>query len=639
MLARNGFVVVPGSAPSFADLYAAPYASAEAIAWPVYISADSILHVSKLALDRVQRVVGHEYLSPELELLDKEMYALSWAQYERVAGTTSAAAQRVAATALRNAGYFAVGASLLDPEFSVPEVLTPVVEAELALIAAGEAITVSPLLDLPGVPDEEKQRVDYRLFALPADNALDEVQARYHRAMTWHRQVAFRPEQREETRSAVLIAHTLQAHSAPRVLWERLCAALTFFHGRDASYTVLQYADLAAQVWEDPSLSGSLTALADEERMDAFVAGIRDLSLPENSIWTIWAAKQPLQREWHLFGYPFRTEEYVLSQTTAPYVGSSGNERTLPSGIDLAAVLGSLEAYRVADEVGFTEFVNYLEQVDEVRNELSAVPTAHWAKEQHWNWLHVYRRLLQEKNASYPAWMNTTAWKRHTLQTQLGAWTHVLYRAEFDLQAIPSVEEDAVAPSGAPVPGAWGYVEPQPEVYARLAALIRLAIDGLENRLMLPNDEREVLLELEGWLIFLQEAARRELIVPSLGEDEYRRMGEWGSFVNQITEASRVGLVGAEGPALGAAASEAVAVPIAVAGGEQLIEATGPVDEIYVAVERGRQVFLARGGVYAQYEFTWPAGEPMTSARWRERLARGQAPDRPLWVQGIVIEE
>jgi hypothetical protein len=47
-----------------------------------------------------------------------------------------------------------------------------------------------------------------------------------------------------------------------------------------------------------------------------------------------------------------------------------------------------------------------------VRNELSAVPSEYWTHEQHWNWLYTYRSLLDEKNASYPAWMRTSAAER-----------------------------------------------------------------------------------------------------------------------------------------------------------------------------------------------------------------------------------
>jgi hypothetical protein len=63
------------------------------------------------------------------------------------------------------------------------------------------------------------------------------------------------------------------------------------------------------------------------------------------------------------------------------------------------------------------------------------------------------------------------------------------------------------------------------------------------------------------------------------------------------------------------------------------------VDAIYVAVERGRRVFLARGGVYAQYEFTVPDDVLLDDARWRELLATGQGPERPAWVAGIVVTE
>jgi hypothetical protein len=433
------------------------------------------------------------------------------------------------------------------------------------------------------------------------------------------------------------------------VHWQRIDAVLGFLQGRDASYTPPQYAGLAAQVWDGSGApSGDLIALADEARLDAFITGIGDLPLPENPMWTIWAARQPLKRDWRLFSPPFRVQKYVFEQTTGRYVGSPGEVRALPSGIDLAAVLGSLEAYRVASEVGFAGQMDYVEQVDQVRNELSAVPDTHWTRALDWNWLYVYRSLLAEKNASYPAWMNTTAWKRYALQAELGAWTHVLHKDAPDVAEGPAEPGPGAPPEPEPalpgeesegIPVPWGYVEPQPDVYARLAALTRLVIDGLESRLMLPAAEREMLLELESWLIFLQDAARRELIAPALTDEEYQRLGEWGPFVGQITVSSTDDLWSAEDPAVGEGYSEAVAVPLAVAGEEQLVEATGPVDAIYVAVERGRQAFLARGGAYAHYEFPWPADDPLDDARWRELLAAGQGPDRPPWVAGVVIEE
>jgi hypothetical protein len=173
---------------------------------------------------------------------------------------------------------------------------------------------------------------------------------------------------------------------------------------------------------------------------------------------------------------------------------------------------------------------------------------------------------------------------------------------------------------------------------------------------MLGAGELQTLGELEDWLVFLQDTARRELISPSLSEAEYARLGQYGEYVAQVTQAAYRSVGGD-----GTAAQEAVVVPLAGAGsgaeGLTLFEATGPVDEIYVVIERSRQLYLARGGVYSQYEFTWPSVLPLDDEIWRDRLAgagssggviepeegqepiAGQAPSRPSWVAGFVVGE
>jgi hypothetical protein len=672
VLTRNGFVIAPARYAGFDALYAADPAKPVA----VYVTADSVLHLTQLTLGQIWRTVEQQHLAREMAMLDREMAALCWDQYQAIqqdsltvtalpsAGTSQA---ELAETALRCAAYFYLGASLLEPELEVPDVLTPVVQAELALISNTQAITISPLLDLPGVPEGERQEIDYRAFDL-SRRGLDEASARTHRALTWHQLIALRPEQMAETRLAVYISATLNAHPATRVLWQRLQATLAYARGRDASYLPPEYAALMAEIDRDLDLTSGLAGYLDDEEWSALRAAIQALSLPEHPIWTIWADKRPLERQWRLFSLPFQVEQYVFEQTTRPYVGTPDAPRRLPSGIDLSAALGSLEAYLVATELGFNERTGYVDQVDAVRNELSAVPGEHWTHEGHWNWLYIYRSLLEEKNASYPAWMRTSAAERSAIQAQLGSWTHLLRGAPAPRQAASATEAAADATPDAsqndrldeaplPAPGeVWGYVEPQPEVYARLAALVRQVRDGLDARLMLGAGELQALGELEDWLVFLQDTARRELISLSLSEAEYARLGQYGEYVAQVTRGAYQGIGGD-----GKTDQEAVVVPLAKAGsgaeGLTLFEATGPVDEIYVAIERGRQLYLARGGVYSQYEFTWPSALPLDDAMWREWLAgagpsggtiepedgqepaAGQAPARPSWVAGFVIGE
>ncbi|MBN1640713.1 MAG: DUF3160 domain-containing protein [Anaerolineae bacterium] len=612
-LTETGFVIVPGAYADLAALYGDPAFRD----YPAYISADVVFDVSRQALQGVQHAVERGHLAAELRLLDREMFDRSWAQYEQVASATTPAEQRIAATALRNAAYFAVPLSLLDPAFTAPDVISSVVGAELALIAAGETITVSPLMEVPGMPEEERLRIDYAQFTPRGVYAQDAALGAYYRARTWHRAVAFRASQREETRSAALIAWTLAQSSAARVLWERVQAATIFCCGQDASYTPAQYADLVAQVWPE---GAGLTALADEEGLDAVSNAIPDLALPANPVWTWLSLTGGLpERSWRFLPEGFRGDGYVFARTTAPNVGSPEAPRDLPSLIDLAAALGSLEAFRVAEQVGEGAYANYVDQAASARNELSTLTPAHWTADMPWNWLYVYRALVQERSPTYPAWMRTPTWQRKDLQAAFGSWIGVRHDVEGLHTAAPPLpeggEDTAVAP--------WGYVEPLPTVYARLSALTRLTIDGLEARMMLPASERALLIELESWLRTLEEVARRELTGQSLSADEYTRLGQVASLLPMFT----------------ANGSPGSRVVIAAAAGEEaaLIAAVGPVDVLYVVVERGGQRYLARGGVYSYYEFRSGLEETWTDALWQDALATGNAPSRPAWSSGFVI--
>jgi hypothetical protein len=615
-LLENGFLVVETDYSDFAALYQ----DASFAGYPAFVSADAVLHVSQLVYDQVRRTTEQTYLLPELRMLDREMFALSWAQYEAMRGSSTSDEQRIATTALRNAAYFGVALSLLDPSFSVPAVISPVVQAELALITASEVVTTSPLFDLPGVPDAEKQRVDYTRFALARGGAEDGDLVRYRQAVTWHRALAFRVSQREETRSAALIAFMLNEHSAPRILWERVHGTLTFFEGQDASFTPPQYGTLLAAVLPDDA---GIRDLADQARMDALTASVQGLPPPDNPLWEIrFRSDRMPERSWRFLSAPFEVDAYVFEQVTGENVGREGNWRVAPSLVDLAAALGSSQSYRIATEMGATEYDRYLDQVSQLRNDLSVLQTTHWTENLHWNWLYAYRTLIEEKSPSYPEWMRTSAWQRRELQAMFGSWTNVHHDAFTETG--PSEAETLSATGTIAVP--WGYVEPQPQIFARLAAQTRMLIDGLEERLMLTSTDLGLLLDLEAWLDFLQDVARHELTGQALTADEYRRLGEVGAEIQAFGQAT----FGDRAP------GDAVTARVTVSETAQLVQATGTVDTIYVVVERGREQYLARGGVYSHYEFLWPLDDPLTDATWREMLAAGTTPPRAAWVRALM---
>jgi hypothetical protein len=153
---------------------------------------------------------------------------------------------------------------------------------------------------------------------------------------------------------------------------------------------------------------------------------------------------------------------------------------------------------------------------------------------------------------------------------------------------------------------------------------------------MLSEADRSALLEVETWLIFVQDVARRELTGQALASEEYRRLAEYGRLIAKLsTTAAGAPADGQQEP--GSGCQSMVAVPVAANGLDQRIEAVGPVGEIYVVVERGRERYLTRGGVYSHYEFAWPIGETLTDVLWREMISSGEVPAQPMWVDAFTV--
>jgi hypothetical protein len=67
--------------------------------------------------------------------------------------------------------------------------------------------------------------------------------------------------------------------------------------------------------------------------------------------------------------------------------------------------------------------------------------------------------------------------------------------------------------------------------------------------------------------------------------------------------------------------------------GQVLEEGTGKIFSIYVVVPIDGKLRIAKGGVYSQYEFTWPMSDRLTDEKWRELLNSDsdQVPTLPSW--------
>ncbi|HOX46696.1 MAG TPA: DUF3160 domain-containing protein [Myxococcota bacterium] len=250
-------------------------------------------------------------------------------------------------------------------------------------------------------------------------------------------------------------------------------------------------------------------------------------------------------------------------------------------------------------------------------------------------WLLALRWLVLPFPAGYAAFQRSPPWAERGLVAAAASWAEL--RRDTVLYVEPPVvwmeggEEERLPPSRA------GFVEPLPELYAELGALLGAARQALlelggpgvvepgwEARLASPSRKLEEMGEL---VAFLERAARKELLGQGLGREEHERLHTIGGWLE--------GLLAGKGklhldPA--PVASDVYYLGDPETGQRRpLIAATGPVDHLWVALPLGRRVVLARGAVSSYWEF--PADAPLSDEAWRGMLEQGQAPPQPAWAR------
>jgi hypothetical protein len=269
--------------------------------------------------------------------------------------------------------------------------------------------------------------------------------------------------------------------------------------------------------------------------------------------------------------------------------------------------------------------------MEKVRGEVSGLQIDSWTQNLYWSWLYALQPLITAKDAGYPAFMQTQAWTRKDLQTALGSY------AELKHDTILYAKQVMAELGGGPPPEPpHGWVEPNPEAYARLLALANMTREGLVSRALLTENTDANLARLTSLLGFLVDVSQRELAGEMLSREDYERIKFYGGELEAITLAS----ADQDGEGQPFFEDEHAALVADVATdplGQALEEAIGTIYEIYVVVPDGAGgVHLAKGGVFSYYEFAWPMSDRLTDEAWQEMLATGAAPEQPAWTAAFI---
>ena len=621
LLSANGFVVAPSEYKEFFHLYEeARYAE-----MPVFITTDSVYHVYHLLFDKVLRTLEEERFRPDLEKLTAGMVWAAESQHETLKGTALEGA------ALRNLAYFAVAQRLLDPSAAVPQEVREQVEEELDLIEAHQGFVTSPIL---GYPE------DYSQYVPRGHYNKTEARRQYFKAMMWYGRINFRLKEADETLSALLLAQALantHIDSEPAsAIWERIYEPTSFMVGISDDLDIYDYHPLMEEVYG--SLGSDPTIFLDESKLAQFTAAARELPPPQiNSMLVyIWEDRDEATQGFRFMGQRFVIDAYIFQQLMFRNVGTLGDPRMLPKGLDIFAAMGSEEAYRILQEMDETHYLNYNEQMSKVQGEISALEMDSWTQNLYWGWLYSFQPLIEVKGEAYPAFMGNTAWTRKDLHTALGSWTElkhdtILYAKQAYAELGGVFDEPEVK----------GYVEPNPEAFARLAALTRMTIDGLEARGLLDGSEtmwetRDNLDRLKLLLTQLAGIAEKELAGTPLTQEEQDVILYYGGLLENLTIAA-ADKDEVEGRAFVEDEEAAVIADVATdPNGLVLEEAVGRIFEIYVVTEIAGRPVVTKGGVFSYYEFPWAMSDRLTDETWRGMLDTGQTPPRPKWTGSFI---
>ncbi|MFW5866890.1 MAG: DUF3160 domain-containing protein [Armatimonadota bacterium] len=631
-LARVGFVVAPDAAEQMFMLYES-YADTDDAA--NFITVDSMLQAWHVFFGFSLRTLEQEKLAPAaLEMTE--------ALVEGAAAQLAEAPEgELAQTASRNLAYFAIARRLLDPSATVPEAVGDLVARELALIEAHEGRAESPLLGVT---------IHYSQFNPRGHYTRTEELARFFRAMMWFGLVGFNLDSdnidtaRAHTRQALLMTKLLSEDQQARGPWERISDAIDFFVGGADDLGFREYLPVAREVFGEAL---PLEELATEAKLDEFIARARaELAAPEiapffheaDASGELVGQPKPQGRQFRLLGQRFIPDSWVMQQLVSPLVGEPGPEtaRDVPMGLDVMAALGSDRAREIlTEQYNQDRFANYESQLAEVTAEMERKPESTWRSNMYWGWLYSLRPLLQEPGEGYPTFMHSTEWLDKELNTSLGSWAEL--RHDTVLYAKQSGAEMGAGPMGAPK----GYVEPYPEVFARLAWLAWHSREMLAANDLLPESLDEPYRKLEDTLLFLKGIAEKQLTGVARTAEEYDRIQYFGGELERLTLTVTEGGEGATNwfSIENETDRNMAAIADVHSFFDQVLQVgVGPAYRIYVVVPHpDGELQITKGGCFSYWEFHWPASDRLTDEKWQAMLASGEAPPRPEWTGSFII--
>ncbi len=568
-----------------------------------------------------------------------------------------------------------------DPGDLIPKIVDKEVRAELELIAKHKGFDESPLFIY---------KEDYSQYVPRGHYTRSKKLKQYFKALMWYGRMTFIirgktkdtegrwlkavvsvEEARRQTLAAAMLAGMMekkitddftmmQSGMRSKVVkgrtlakvWDRLYSVTAYYVGFADDLTPYEYrgAIRSSMIGQEIRASSLTNARKFFEfrktlaklRKPEIYSGLGDLEGPPAAIAdeATLAKALGLTQGLRLMGQRYIPDSFMMGKMVYPTVGKyqggedkpftwvmsrGGPIRGFPRGLDVMTVLGSDRARHWTKQLGDDKYQRYGETLAKVTGQFAEIDQAGWNRNMYWSWLYTLKSLLKEYRSGYPTFMQTPAWRDKQLSAALASWSQLRHDTILYAKQSYTMRAGGMPPRPKMVEG---YVEPVPEFYARLLALTRMTLVGLDDFKVLDNQSRNRLVALEKIVARLLAISQAELANKKLTADDYAFIRSFGARLKSVV--AGVNKDGLE---------TTIVADVHTDGNSRKVleEGTGYLHTMVVVYPMPDGGLVAGvGPVLSHYEFKHPMSDRLTDEAWKKML-RARAPKLPDWARTFTV--
>ncbi|MDO5716262.1 MAG: DUF3160 domain-containing protein [Tissierellia bacterium] len=589
---------------------------------PNFITTDSLLHVFHLFYDNFLMDLEANQLLPALEELADGMMGDAINQYEALED------ERTKDLALKNIGYFVTIKGLVTggvPDFpTIPDEAIAMAEEEIEKIEA-QTPTYSDVMDMDMDFSQMKPRGHY---------TKSEDLEKYFRAVMYMGQAGFFPVdmntgQRDEDAlvRALLMTHIITNNEYSYRMWSLVHDPIDFLVETSDDLEVKDFATLLYGVYgKDPNLN----ELFDDKKMDAAYSGLD--RLPKPSIGDFKGQSFRFMSQRAVIDNVWMQQLLDIAEPGKP------SNRPIYSGKDLFGVFGmkAAEELQMADERN-KKWDLYEKRYKETKEKVASMKEEDWKKNLYRGWLWTLMELTPAWGEGYPHFMQSKEWKYKDLNAGLGSWAELKHDTLL-------YGKQTMAEKGGFFPERVNYVEPNVNLYNKLAWLVQFSRENLDMRGLLNERLVENLKYFQETLEIIRDASIKELEGKEFTEDESHTLDFIAGIMERIImnffpmdEDMWVFDFSDENMYI---VADLMMTPENTWGiPEDAIWTVGLASPraIFALFPLGDELYIGRGSVFSVYEFL--ADERLNDDEWKEMVKQGEIPQEEDWWQELIEED